>query len=135
MFCRVFTIFYMNSLVLKLKCFYFLHYNFMSFISLLYYTKFCSSICIEMVRKDILAFFPIFFKFLLFFLILELHLRHVEVPRLRGRIRAVAADLYHSHSNTRSEPHLWPAPRLAAMPDPLNHLARPGVHPASPHRY
>ena len=36
----------------------------------------------------------------------------------RGQIRAVAAGLYHSHSNVGSEPHLWPAPQLTAMPDP-----------------
>ena len=36
----------------------------------------------------------------------------------RGPIRAVAAGLYHSHSNARSEPHLWPTPQLMAMPDP-----------------
>ena len=43
-------------------------------------------------------------------------MEHMEVPRLgvksayggsqaRGQIRAVAAGLCHSHSNTRSEPH------------------------------
>ena len=36
----------------------------------------------------------------------------------RGRIGAVAASLHHSHSNSGSEPHLWPTPRLTAMPDP-----------------
>ena len=30
----------------------------------------------------------------------------------RGLIRAVAADLHHSHSNTGSEPCLWPTPQL-----------------------
>ena len=37
----------------------------------------------------------------------------------RGWIRAVAASLRHSHSNTRSELHLWPMPWLVAMPDLL----------------
>ena len=36
----------------------------------------------------------------------------------RGRIRAVAAVLHHSHSNVGSEPHLQPVPQLTAMPDP-----------------
>ena len=35
----------------------------------------------------------------------------------RGLIRAVAADLGHSHSNVGSEPHLPPTPELTAMPD------------------
>ena len=34
----------------------------------------------------------------------------------RGRNRA--AVLHHSHSNTRSEPRLWPTPQLTATPDP-----------------
>ena len=36
----------------------------------------------------------------------------------RGRIKAVAAGLRHSHSNTRSKPHLLPTPQFTAMPDP-----------------
>ena len=36
----------------------------------------------------------------------------------RGPIRATAADLYHSHSNTRSEPCLQPTPQLTATLDP-----------------
>ena len=35
-----------------------------------------------------------------------------------GRIRAVAAGLYHSYSNARSEPSLQPTPQLTIMPDP-----------------
>ena len=42
---------------------------------------------------------------------------HAEVPRLEVE-SAVAASLCHSHSNTRSEPHLRPTPRLTATPDP-----------------
>ena len=33
-------------------------------------------------------------------------------------IGAIAAGLYHSHSNTRSQLHLWPTPQLTAMLDP-----------------
>ena len=36
----------------------------------------------------------------------------------RGIIRAVAAGLHHSYSNTGSEPHLRPTPQLTATPNP-----------------
>ena len=36
----------------------------------------------------------------------------------RGLIGATPADLHHSHSITRSEPHLRPIPQLSAMLDP-----------------
>ena len=36
----------------------------------------------------------------------------------RGQIGAVAAGLYHSHSNVGSEPHLRTIPQLTATPDP-----------------
>ena len=36
----------------------------------------------------------------------------------RGQIRATAAVHSHSHSNTRSKPHLRPIPQLTAVPDP-----------------
>ena len=36
----------------------------------------------------------------------------------RGRIRATAAGLHHSHSNSRSKPHLPPTPQLTTTPDP-----------------
>ena len=39
------------------------------------------------------------------------HPQHMEVPRLEGLIRAIAADLYQSHSNARSKPHLQPTPQ------------------------
>ena len=35
----------------------------------------------------------------------------------RGLIRAIAADLYRSHSNARSEPRLQPTPQLTETPD------------------
>ena len=46
------------------------------------------------------------------------HLRHMEVPRVRGWIGAVAAGLHHSHSNVGSEQHLWPTPQLTARLNP-----------------
>ena len=36
----------------------------------------------------------------------------------RDLIRAVAAGLHQSHSNTKSKPCLWPTPQLMATPDP-----------------
>ena len=36
----------------------------------------------------------------------------------RDQFRAVAAGLYHSHSNKGSEPCLLPTPQLMAMLDP-----------------
>ena len=36
----------------------------------------------------------------------------------RGRIGAIAASLYHSHSNAGSEPSMQPTPQLIAKPDP-----------------
>ena len=36
----------------------------------------------------------------------------------RGQIRAIAASLHHSYSNTRSAPHLQPTPQLTDMSDP-----------------
>ena len=38
--------------------------------------------------------------------------------QVRGLIRAIAAGLHHSHSNTGSEPYLWPTPQLTTTPDP-----------------
>ena len=36
----------------------------------------------------------------------------------RGCIRDIAASLHHSHSNTRSEPHLQPTLQIMAMLNP-----------------
>ena len=47
----------------------------------------------------------------------------------RGWIRAAASGLHHSHSNTGSELHLWPTPKVTAAS--LTHWARPGIEPAS----
>ena len=45
---------------------------------------------------------------------------HWDIRRLpgRGRIGALAAGLFLSHSNTGSEQCLWPTPQLGAAPDP-----------------
>jgi len=41
----------------------------------------------------------------------------------RGWIGAAAASLYHSHSNTRFEPRLWPTPQLMPLPN-VNPLSK-----------
>ena len=42
----------------------------------------------------------------------------------RSWIGAVASGLHHSHSNARSEPHLWPTPQLTAVLRILNPLSK-----------
>ena len=49
----------------------------------------------------------------------------------RGRMRASAASLDHSHSNTGSEPHLQPTPQLCGNARSLTHQVRPGIKPIS----
>ena len=56
--------------------------------------------------------------FFYFFVFLGPHQWHMEVPRLRGQIKAEAAGLHHSHSNARSKPRLRPTPQFMATPDP-----------------
>ena len=41
-----------------------------------------------------------------------------ENSQARGLIRAAAAGLHHSHSNTRSKLHVQPTPQFMAMLDP-----------------
>ena len=60
----------------------------------------------------------IFTLFTYLFAFLGLHLRHMELPRLGGLIRATAAGLHHSHSNSRSKLQLQPMPQLTATLDP-----------------
>ena len=59
---------------------------------------------------------PLFFFFFFFFFFYFFcpHPWPMGVPRLG----VAAARLHHSHSNARSEPHLRPMLRLAAMLDP-----------------
>ena len=49
----------------------------------------------------------------------------------RGRIRAVVAGLHHSHSSTRSEPHLSTYTTTHRNARSLIHWARPGTEPKS----
>ena len=70
-----------------------------------------------MIETDLIFWFKnissSFLFFILFFVLLGPHPRHMEVP-----IKAVAAGPHHIHSNVRSEPHLQPTPQFMAMPDP-----------------
>ena len=52
----------------------------------------------------------------------------------RGLIGDVAISLLQSHSNARSEPHLWPTPTLMAMLDPQPIEGGQGSNP-QPHSY
>ena len=52
----------------------------------------------------------------------------------RGRIGVVAAGLYHSHSNMRSEPCLQPTPQLTVALDPQPSEQGQGSNP-HPHGY
>ena len=60
------------------------------------------------------------FKFYLFIYFLGPHPWYMVYggSQARGPIGAVAAGLRHSHSNIRSELHLWPTLQLMATPDP-----------------
>ena len=58
----------------------------------------------------------------LYFFFLELHLWHMEVPRLIW-IRAAAASWYYSHSHVASKPHLQHMLQLVATLD-LNPLSK-----------
>ena len=62
-----------------------------------------------------LSYSPLFFFF--FFCFLGPHSMAYESSQATGQIRAGAAGLHHSHSNSRSKPCLWPMPQLTAMPD------------------
>ena len=55
------------------------------------------------------------------------------ISQAMDRIKAAGAGLHHSHSNTASEPHLWPIPQLDSTRS-LIHWERPGMKPASSKR-
>ena len=59
-----------------------------------------------------------FFFFLSFFAFSRASPVAYGGSQARGRIRAVAAGLHQSHSNSGSELHLQPTPQLKATPDP-----------------
>ena len=51
-------------------------------------------------------------------LFLGMHLQHMEIPRLGVESELQLPAYTNSHSNTGSEPHLWPTSQLTAMLDP-----------------
>ena len=51
-----------------------------------------------------------------YFFILGSHLQYMKVPRLQVELE-LQLPAHHSHSNTRSKPHLF-TEELTAMPDP-----------------
>ena len=61
------------------------------------------------------------------------HQQHMEVPRLLSNW-SYSFGLHHSHSNARSEPSLWPTPRLTTTPDPQSTEQGQGSH-LHPHGY
>ena len=74
------------------------------------------------MKTDDLGTWVFLILFCLFFLGLVLLFRAESVvyggSQARGCIRAAAASLHHSHSNTRSEFRLQPILQLTATPDP-----------------
>ena len=87
----------------------------------------------HMVTFPVKDFFFSFFFFLSFFFsffsFLGLHLRHIEVPRLGGLIRAGAASRCHSHSHSGSEPELRLRPTWQGQI--LNLLSEARIEPTS----
>ena len=69
------------------------------------------------------------YYFLIFLVFLGLHYRHMEVPRLRGQIGAVAACLHHSHSRIWAMSVTYTTTH--SNTGSLTHLARPGIERAS----
>ena len=68
----------------------------------------------EVKTEQILSFYSLF----LFFVFSGATPAAYGGSQARGPIRAIAAGLHQSHSNSGSEPHLRPTPQLTATPDP-----------------
>ena len=58
------------------------------------------------------------FFFFFFFLLFRAALGAYGGSQARGQIKATTAGLHHRHSNTGSEPCLWPTPQFMAILDP-----------------
>ena len=78
---------------------------------------------ISINRKDIMALLTgkekINLEFFLFFCFLGPHTAH-KSSQARGHIGVVAFSLCHSHRTAKTEPCLWPTPKLTAMLNPLS---------------
>ena len=70
-------------------------------------------------------------SFFFFFVFLGPHMAYGG-SQARGLIGAVAAGLHHSHSNTRSEPHLQTYTTGHSSAGSSTNWARPGIKPATP---
>ena len=88
--------------------------DFLSTMSKLMFLKYNSALTIS-DQKTLISSFPppqflfYFFIFLVFCLFRAAAMAHGG-PQTRGRIRATAVGLHHSHSSARSKPHLRPIP-------------------------
>ena len=87
---------------------------------------------LELLDHMVVLFFYIFEELPILFSIVAVqfffngHTCSFGISQARGWIGAVVASLYHTYSNNRSGPFLWPMPQLMATPDPLTHWARLG---------
>ena len=94
--------------------FLFMSWHCVEYISMYYSVKYtCWS-----EKDEISVRFTMCLNIFFFLPFLGLLPRHMKVPRLGGRIGAVAAGLCQSHSNARSKLGLQPTPQLTATPDP-----------------
>ena len=91
--------------------------------------------CHTLFRRKLSTVFRGFFLFFLFFFFLSFFFYATPVAygesQARGRIRAIATGLHHSHSNSGSKPRLQPTPQLMANAGSLTHWARPRIKPTS----
>ena len=71
----------------------------------------------EKLRKLAFTHMEVVLDFNIFFIIRATPIAYRR-SQARGQIGAAAACLYHSHSNSESEPHLRPMPQLTATLDP-----------------
>ena len=81
--------------------------------------------------SGISSFQHLYFNFFFFFLLFMAAPMAYRGSQAKGRIRAEAASLRHSHNHARSEQHLWPPPQLTVDSGSLTHSAKPRNKPAS----
>ena len=67
-----------------------------------------------------------------FFLLFRATLAAYGGSQSRNLIGAIAAGLHHSHSNSGSEPCLWPSPQITATPYPQPTEQGQGLNPHPP---